>query len=96
MQSPAHSRRRLASWLLLCHDRAAGDDLRLTQEFLSIMLGTNRSSVTISAIMLQTAELIKYRRGQINVLDREGVEHFRCNCYQTVKKEYDRFQIQRN
>lgn len=83
---------RLAKWLLLCHDRARGNKLPLTQEFLSIMLGANRPTVTVSAIVLQGAGFIKYARGMITVLDREGLEDFSCACYRNIKKEYDRFQ----
>lgn len=81
---------RLARWLLLCHDRSVSDKLPLTQDFLSIMLGVNRPSVTLSAIHLQSAGFIKYKRGLITVIDREGLEDFTCDCYQKVKKDYDR------
>ena len=83
---------RLSRWLLLCHDRSATDDLQLTQEFLSIMLGANRATVTVAAIALQGGGYIKYSRGLITILDREGLEHFACDCYRTVKEEYDRSQ----
>lgn len=83
---------RLARWLLLCRDRSRTDELKLTQEFLGIMLATNRSTVTTAAIVLQGGGLIKYSRGLITVLDREGLEHFSCECYRTVKAEYDRAQ----
>jgi CRP-like cAMP-binding protein len=81
---------RLARWLLMCHDRSKGDELTLTQEFLSIMLGVNRPTVTTSALILQGGGLIKYRRGKIIILDREGLEDFACDCYEVVKPEYDR------
>lgn len=83
---------RLARWLLLCRDRSLTDNLQLTQEFLGIMLGTNRATVTVAAIALQGAGYIKYSRGLITILDREGLEHFSCDCYRTVKEEYDRYQ----
>jgi CRP-like cAMP-binding protein len=83
---------RLARWLLLCRDRAGTNELLLTQEFLAIMLGANRATVTMSAIALQSAGYIKYRRGHINITNREGLLDFSCDCYQTVKREYDRFQ----
>ncbi len=83
---------RLSRWLLMCRDRSETDELKLTQEFLAIMLGANRSSVTISAITLQSAGYIKYSRGLITVLDRQGLEDFTCHCYQAIKQEYDRFQ----
>ena len=81
---------RLARWLLLCHDRVGGDEIRLTQEFLAQMLGTRRSRVSEAAVILQTAGLIRYSRGIITILDREGLEEFVCECYQVVKAEFDR------
>lgn len=83
---------RLARWLLMCFDRAEGDTLQLTQEFLSYMLGVNRVTITTSAIFLQSAGYINYSRGQITIIDHERLENFSCVCYQTVKKQYDRFQ----
>ena len=82
---------RLARWLLLCRDRSPTADLRLTQEFLGIMLGTNRATITVAALALQSGGFIRYTHGLITVLDRDGLEHFSCDCYRTVKKEYDRF-----
>jgi CRP-like cAMP-binding protein len=81
---------RLCRWLLLCHDRANNNKLTLTQEFLSIMLGANRPSVTSAAIALQSAGFIKYSRGLITIVDRHGIEDLACDCYQIVKDEYDR------
>lgn len=81
---------RLARWLLLCQDRIGGDELRLTQEFLGQMLGTRRSRVSEAAIILQDAGLIRYSRGVITILDRQGLEEFVCECYQVVRDEYDR------
>jgi CRP-like cAMP-binding protein len=77
---------RLSRWLLMCRDRAGKDEMKLTQEFLSIMLGVNRPSVTIAAITLQSAGYIKYSRGNITILDGKALEEFTCECYQTVKK----------
>lgn len=85
--------RRLSRWLLMCHDRAASEQLKLTQEFISIMLGANRARVTMSAIALQNAGFIKYARGNIVITDRTGLEKFTCACYKGVKEEYDRFQV---
>ena len=73
---------RLARWLLMCHDRARGDELQLTQEFLSVMVGVSRPSVSIAAHALQATEVIRYTRGKITVIDREGLEQFACECYQ--------------
>lgn len=83
---------RLSRWLLICRDRATSDKLKLTQEFLAIMLGSNRATVTLSAIALQSAGYIKYSRGLITITDRAGLEEFTCDCYQAVKREYDRLQ----
>jgi CRP-like cAMP-binding protein len=81
---------RLSRWLLLCRDRAETNELQLTQEFLAIMLGTNRATVTMSAIALQSAGYIKYSRGRITIIDGKGLEDFTCECYKIVKTEYDR------
>jgi CRP-like cAMP-binding protein len=81
---------RLSRWLLMCHDRFDGDVLPLTQEFLSIMLGANRTTVTQSAIDLQTKGFVEYRRGRITMTDRKGLEKFTCECYGTVAKAADR------
>ncbi len=83
---------RLTRWLLLCRARSGNDELQLTQEFLASMLGANRATVTMSAIALQSAGFIKYRRGHITITDHEGLKDFSCDCYETVKREYDRFQ----
>jgi CRP-like cAMP-binding protein len=78
---------RLTRWLLLCHDRSDSDTLPLTQEFLSIMLGSNRPTVTQTALILQAAGLIKYSRGKITIIDRQAIEDFACDCYLVVKPE---------
>jgi CRP-like cAMP-binding protein len=85
-----HVAERLARWLLTCHDRVHGDELKLTQEFIAEMLGTRRSGVSEAAMMLQGAGLIRYSRGHITILDRAGLEEFACECYATVKIEFDR------
>lgn len=81
---------RLARWLLLCDDRIDAPTLQLTQDFLAIMLGVSRVSVTLAAQALQDVSYIKYRRGEITVLDREGLEDAVCDCYKIVRREYDR------
>ncbi len=81
---------RLSRWLLMCHDRSTNDEIRLTQEFLAIMLGTQRATVTVAAINLQSAGFIKYSRGIITIIDRTGLEGFSCECYKIVKRAYDR------
>jgi CRP-like cAMP-binding protein len=85
-----HIGQRLARWLLTCHDRVKGDELKLTQEFIAEMLGTRRSGVSEAAVILQDRGLIRYSRGTINILDREGLEKFSCECYATVKLTSDR------
>lgn len=83
-------KKRLVRWILMAHDRSDSDVLPLTQELLSIMLGVNRPSVSTAAIQLKDAGYIKYNRGIITVLDREGLEDFCCDCYAVVKEEYER------
>ena len=80
----------LCRWLLLSLDRLKGDDLIMTQELISNMLGVRREGVTEGALKLQKAGLIKYARGHITVLDRPGLEKRTCECYAVVKREYDR------
>lgn len=80
----------LCRWLLLSLDRLTGDELVMTQELISNMLGVRREGVTEAAQQLQAAGLIRYARGRITVLDRDRLEQRSCECYAVVKKEYDR------
>ena len=82
---------RMARWLLMMHDRAMGEPLPYTHEFLSHMLGANRKSVTLGAQSLQNAGLISYRRGNITVLNRAGLEKASCECYAVVRERFDAF-----
>jgi Mn-dependent DtxR family transcriptional regulator len=82
--------KRLARWLLICKDRVASDDLKLTQEFIAEMLGTRRATVSVAAHALQTEGLIEYARGNIRILDQRGLEEFSCECYKVVKEESGR------
>src|SRR5712671_7788611 len=84
---------RLARWLLMCHDRMESDNFFITHEFLGHMLGTPRSTVTLAAGILQEAGLVDYSRGKINVCDRQGLEKAACECYATIRKEFDRLGI---
>jgi len=77
---------RMCRWLLRCHDRMGGDELRLTHEFLAHMLGTRRSTVSTVAADLEKAGLIRYSRGTIIVLDRRGLEARACECYATMRR----------
>jgi CRP-like cAMP-binding protein len=80
----------LCRWLLSSLDRLPGNELRMTQELISNMLGVRREGVTEAAGKLQATGLIRYIRGHITVLDRFKLEERVCQCYAVVKKEYDR------
>ena len=82
---------RMCRWLLMMHDRAEGELLTYTHEFLAHMLGANRTSITFAAQSLQNAGLISYRRGLIQVRDRAGLEKASCECYAVVKARFDAF-----
>ena len=81
---------RLARWLLMCQDRMQIDHLPLTHEFLAMMMGTRRSTVTVVASMLHKAGLIEYSRGNVTVLNRAGLEDVACECYPVIHREYVR------
>jgi len=81
---------RCARWLLMTHDRVDGDEFALTQEFLGHMLGVGRQAVNEAASSLQDQELIRYGRGAITVLDRDGLERASCECYGVIREEFDR------
>jgi CRP-like cAMP-binding protein len=81
---------RCARWLLMTHDRVEGDCFELTQEFLSQMLGTGRQAVNEAAQALQNRGLIAYTRGTLSVVDRPGLEAASCECYATIRGEFDR------
>src|SRR5467141_241314 len=80
----------LCRWLLLSLDRLPANELVMTQELIANMLGVRREGVTEAAGHLQTAGLIRYRRGRITVLARDRLEQRACECYAVVKNEYDR------
>src|SRR5215207_4891113 len=81
---------RCCRWILSMHDRADGDTLPLTHEFLAEMLGVQRSSVSVVTRTLQTAGLIHQARGSITVTDRPGLEEVACECYARVRRIYQR------
>jgi len=81
---------RCSRWLLLTHDRVGSNQFPLTQEFLAQMLGVRRASVSVAAGVLQKAGFIRYSRGRVTVLDREGLEHASCECYGITRAEFDR------
>ena len=80
----------LCRWLLLSLDRLPGNELMMTQELISNMLGVRREGVTAAAGKLQADGLVRYSRGHIVVLDRPRLEKRVCECYAVVKKEFDR------
>jgi CRP-like cAMP-binding protein len=82
--------RRAARWLLMVSDRVEREPFGLTQEFLAIMLGVARPSVTQVASRLKHAGLIEYKRGQVTILDRPGLEALACECYDIIADEYRR------
>ena len=79
---------RLARWLLMSQDRAHSNSFHLTHEFLAYMLGMRRVGVTAAANVLQQGGLLEYHRGEITVLDRQGLEAAACSCYATSEKNY--------
>jgi CRP-like cAMP-binding protein len=81
---------RCSRWMLLTHDRIGSDEFPLTQEFLAEMLGVRRPSVTVAAGTLQNAGFIRYSRGQVTIIDRDGLENSSCECYRIIRTEFDR------
>jgi CRP-like cAMP-binding protein len=95
MQSAACNARhqvqeRCCRWLLMTHDRMHQQDFQLSHEFLAVMLGVRRQTVTVVAGQLQTAGLIRYTHGSVTVLNREGLERASCECYGVIRSHFDR------
>jgi CRP-like cAMP-binding protein len=82
---------RFCRWLLQSRDRSDSDVVPITQEFLAQMLGVRRTTVTLVAQSLQDAGLLRYRRGRIEIVDRDALEERACECYQTVRWEIERY-----
>jgi CRP-like cAMP-binding protein len=81
---------RLCRWILMCRDRAESDVIPLTQEFLAEMLGVQRSTVNLVARALQSRGLIRYRRGNIAIIDPKQLQATSCECYATVRGHFER------
>lgn len=81
---------RLARWLLMSHDRAMTNELELTHEFIALMLNARRPGVSVAAGKLKDEGVINYKRGHVTILDREKLEGVSCECYEVVKREFDR------
>jgi len=79
---------RTARWLLMTHDRVESDEINLTHEFLSMMLGSRRSGVTIAAATLQQAGFIHYAHGRIVMVNRTGLEEAACECYEVAREQF--------
>lgn len=84
---------RCCRWLLMTHDRVRSDRFGLSHEFLAMMLGSTRPTVTLVAHGLQQAKLIRYRHAQMTILNRRGLEALSCECYATIKAEFDRLAL---
>lgn len=82
-------KQRLCRWLLIACDKTNCQNFPLTQEFIALMLGSTRTNVTMTLRGLETAGLINYKRGRIEILDRRALERTACECYRVIKKEVD-------
>lgn len=80
---------RCCRWLLIAHDSALSDTFPLTHEYLALMLGVQRSGLSLTASVLQKAGLIRYTRGRVTVTDRRGLEAAACECHQAVRSRVD-------
>jgi CRP-like cAMP-binding protein len=80
---------RLSRWLLMTQDRMGSDILPLTQDYMAIMVGVQRSTISAVANQLRGAGLIRFSRGNVEVLDRAGLEARACECYGVIRREFD-------
>jgi CRP-like cAMP-binding protein len=82
---------RFCRWLLQSRDRSDSDIVPITQEFLAQMLGVRRTTVTLVAQALQDAGLLRYRRGRVEIVDRDGLEARACECYAVIRREIEQY-----
>jgi CRP-like cAMP-binding protein len=80
---------RLARWILMTDDRVAGEAFAMTHEFMATMLGVQRPGVSLALAPLKKAGLVDYQKGMMHVLDRPGLEHVACECYEASRKRFD-------
>ena len=81
---------RLCRWLMLVHNRVRREEFPIRQEFMAMMLGVHRPTVSTAANMLQQAGLISYSRGQMRILDRDGLRNGSCECLEIIEKQFER------
>jgi CRP-like cAMP-binding protein len=81
---------RCARWLLMTHDRVEADTFPMTHEFLADMLGVRRPSVSIAMSILSKAGYTSYRRGKVEVIDRDGLEQASCECYEVLSRQFEK------
>jgi CRP-like cAMP-binding protein len=79
---------RLARWLLMTDDRIGNDTVPLTQEYLSVMVGVQRTTISAAAAELKAAKLIRYVRGRIEIIDRPGLQQRACECYSVMHENF--------
>jgi CRP-like cAMP-binding protein len=79
---------RLARWLLMCQDRRQGSELRITHEFLAMMLGSLRPSVSLAIAKFKKEKLVESDRGKLKILDRQRLQETSCECYAAVQEQY--------
>jgi len=80
---------RLARWLLMTHDRVGSTSFPLTQDYMAVMTGVQRSTVSLAASALKKRRLIDYSRGQVTILDRPGLQRQACECYDIIASQFE-------
>lgn len=80
---------RCCRWLLIAHDNAQADTFSITHEFLAMMLGVHRPGVSLAMHKFQEDGMLKYERGRLTIIDRAQLEKAACECYQTIRDEFD-------